>query len=351
MKSIGVFSLVALACVAQAAQRAWDVATVDELVRAASEANTAAGGLIRIAPGDYRLTEPLEFSGACHVTLAGGGWNTALRTDGFDALRFVNCSFCVVRDLLVAGNADAGDGWGIVVGPGSSSNTIERCRIAGFAAGGVCFTGERARQMSSNTLRDSHLVDNRRHQLYSLYNNDFYIIGNQFGCHLLWSDDYPATPRPWSGALLDHSSAGTYSMNYHWGNRVALRLAGNCHYNRIVNNRLEESVETALEIGAATSDVACYFNLITANTFHTNSHGAPGRHSVVVAHHAHEVTFTNNQVFSWDSASVRHKTALELAPTCSRWLIKDNILRHHTQAAIIAPTNAEHIVKDNLADP
>ena len=69
--------------------------------------------------------------------------------------------------------------------------------------------------MSSNSVRDCHFIGNLGDQLSSRHNNDFYIVGNQFGTHR-------AHPR--SGCLLDHSSAGTYNMNYHWGNQVALRI-------------------------------------------------------------------------------------------------------------------------------
>ena len=74
-------------------------------------------------------------------------------------------------------------------------------------------------------------------QLWSFHNNDFYIVGNQFGTHR----DFPRT-----GCVLDHSSAGSYSLNYHWGNHVALRMGPGANYNRIENNRFEESREKSL---------------------------------------------------------------------------------------------------------
>jgi hypothetical protein len=192
-------------------------------------------------------------------------------------------------------------------------------------------------------VRDCHFIGNREAQLYSLCNNDFFIIGNQFGTH-------SATPQ--FGAQLVRSSAGTYSMNYHWGNTVALQLGPGSNFNRIENNRFENSLHEGLAIGSPEPPEGfegyCALNIILGNTFHTNSIAEKGRYDAVLAYDATDTTFCANQVFSWDSATCRHRAALELGRGCGSWIVKDNILRHHTGPALVFDPAAGHIVKDNI---
>jgi hypothetical protein len=61
-------------------------------------------------------------------------------------------------------------------------------------------------------------------------------------------------------------------LNYHWGNVVALRLGPGANFNRVANNRFEQSRETGILIGETKGDV-CQLNIITGNTIHTDSEG------------------------------------------------------------------------------
>jgi hypothetical protein len=65
------------------------------------------------------------------------------------------------------------------------------------------------------------------------------------------------------GCLLDRSSAGTYSMNYHWGNVNAMQVGPHAHFNRIENNRFENSRETGVIVG--TSEGGCIFVTVHRN--------------------------------------------------------------------------------------
>ena len=123
-------------------------------------------------------------------------------------------------------------------------------------------------------------------------------------------------------------------MNYHWGNKVALRLGPGSHFNRIENNRFEQSIETGIMIGDPKGGDPNQFNIITGNTIHTNSAGNSGKFNAVEAHDAHAFTFTNNQIFSWSSDSVKVKSGLVLG-RCVKWIIKDNIIRHYTAEPIV----------------
>ena len=297
---------------------------------------------IALAPGTYELTEPLALRGDNQVCLLGSGWNTILRCGGAEvAISLTDCSFCLVRDLLVVGGAGARDG--LVFRGQSSSNTVDYCRIAEFVESGLRFAGDADKPMSSNVVRDCHLIDNGGEQLASDYNNDYMISGCQFGAH---------QRQPRAGAALRHSSAGNYTGCYHWGNQNALLLGPGSNFNRLLGNRFEESLREALVIGSAQPSAGwsghSSLNIITGNTFHTTSKAELGKYDTILAYDAVDTTFTGNQVFSWDSEHYRHRAALNLARGCGTWIVRDNILRHHTGPALLFDPNAGHLVKDNL---
>lgn len=324
---------------ADTATRSFVVGSTSALVEAIAAAAAAGGATIELLPGVYEIDRPLRFENVHHVNLRGGGWNTVLRRKGDgNALEFVSSHFCVVQDLAVSQEPEMASGSGIVFRDATSCS-VDHCRIEGFAESGVRYEGRTESPMSSNTLRDSHLISNRGAQLYSRHNNDFYILGNQMGTH---------GPVPTFGCELDHSSAGTYSMNYHWGNEVAFRMGPGCKFNRVANNRFEQSRREGIRIGDQTEGDPNVLHIITGNTIHTNGEFTLGVHTAVVAYDAVDITFTSNQIFSWDSNGTRHRHALELRRGCRSWIIKNNIFRHQTDAAAILNDGGDHLVKDNL---
>jgi len=315
------------------------VTTDEELQDAAGKAGPA-GATIVLRPGQYVLEEALTFTKLNHLNIVGSGWNTTLSTKGAAAIIFEDCGFCEVRDLLIDGPDASGHGSGIVFRGYSSSNRVVHCRIQRFPVSGIRFEGQAEFPMSSNTVETCHFISNRGAQLYSFHNNDFYIVGNQFGTH---------GSVPEAGAVLDHSSAGSYTLNYHWDNRAAMQLGPGAHFNRIENNRFEESRTSGLVIGAPEGD-PCRLNIITGNTFHTNSKANSGKHPAVAAYNAADTTFTNNQVFSWNADLTKHTNGLVLDARCRSWIITSNIFRHHTHKAMDIPDPSMHVVADNLAD-
>lgn len=316
-----------------------EVHDADGLIRAVAGLAGPNGGLIRLRPGAYVLDQPLRLVGVHCVTIQGGGWNTVLtRRGGGDLFIIEDAGFCVLRDLLLTASDHDGAGSGIVLRGQSSSNTIASCRIVDFPESGVRFEGDPAAPMSSNAVRNCHFIGNRSVQLHSIHNNDYYIVGNQFGTH---------SARPRVGCHLDHSSAGTYTLNYHWDNDVAFILGPGAHYNRIVDNRFEESRREGVRIGAEDATDACRLNIITGNTIHTNGKGTVGAHPAVRAWRAEDTIFSANQVFSWNADQTRHTAALVLDPACRDWIITGNTFRHHTDAALVLAGEG-HVVRDNI---
>lgn len=316
-----------------------------ELVRAAAAVGPR-GGTIILLPGEYELDRPLVFHGVSHLAIRGSGWSTVIRRKGAgDAIVFTGSTWsCSVRHLAIEADATPTSGSGIVFRDGEwcGISVVDDCHIRGFAESGIRFEGNPQKPFSSNTVSRCWLTDNRGDQLYSRANNDFHIVQNQFGAG--------AKTVPRSGALLDRSSAGTYSMNYHWGNEVALRLGPAANFNRIHNNRFEQSRRNGILVGDPAGGDASMFNVITGNTIHTNSEHNFGQHDAVAAFDAVETTFCQNQIFSWDNARHRCRSGLSLGRGCRRWIVKDNIIRHCTAEPIVFDPTAEHVVRDNLVD-
>ncbi len=92
------------------------------------------------------------------------------------------------------------------------------------------------------------------------------------------------------------------------------------------------------------------FDIITGNTFHTNSQAKSGQFPAVLAHNAHEITFCENQVFSWNSQRYQHKHSLQIAADCDRWIIKNNIFRHNKGQAVACDASRQMTMRDNLTD-
>ena len=344
---VGVLGLAAVALAlgpgAHAAPVYAEVSNVAELLQAAQSV-TGDGGQIILRPGSYELTAPLKFKSVYSLELRGSGWSTVLRTPS-DGLIFEDCAFCSVRDLLIVGDLAGKSGSGIIFRGQCSSNTVDFCRLASFPDSGLAYEGDPVVPQSSNTVMRCHFIDNGGAQLLSRNNNDFFMMQNQFG-----ADQRHGDGAPQCGTLLDHSSAGTYSTSYHWGNRVALKMTGGCHFNRIENNRFEMSLEQGLLMGSQGSGELLMLNIITGNTIHTNSMAKSGASAAVEAYDAWSTTFCTNQIFSWDSASFKHRKSLVLGLGCQKWIVKDNICGSNTEEAIFMADDAGHIVKDNITD-
>lgn len=321
-----------------------NVSNVKELLDAVSRLDEK-GGTIILAPGTYEIENTITIKNS-NVYIVGNGWNTIIKKlgDG-DAIVFSGSLYCCgVRNLAIEGNPNASNGSGIVFRDGEWSGicTIDYCYIRFFRESGIKFDGNKDKPFSSNTVSNCWLQGNLGDQLCSINNNDFYFYANQLGCG-------PDGKFPRSGAMLSRSSAGTYTMNYHWGNIVGLRVGPGANFNRFENNRIENSRQSGVIIGSSTPDTWNMFNIFTGNTIHTNSEEKSGGYSAFIAYDTHETTFTSNQFLSWASDQIKQKNCLELE-RCKDWIIKDNIFRHYTGKAVVYSKKDGHIVKDNLSD-
>lgn len=351
--TVGVVAAIGAACMLSCASECaakdgpakpgyWEVSDAAGLTRAAAKM-ARAGGTIMLKPGIYIIDQTLHFSKLNGINIVGTGWNTGIQKRGAgDVIVFEDCGFSTVRNLLINGDGSAKEGSGIVFKGQSSSCRVDFCRISNCPESGILFDGNPKAPQSSSVVSNCHFIDNHGDQLRSYYNNDFSIIGNQFGAHQRVN---ALAPR--SGCALDHSSAGVYTRNFHWENRVALRMGPGANFNRIENNRFEMSRETGIIIGDPKGD-GNYLNIIIGNTIHTNSEEKPGVFPAVEAYNTVDTTFCSNQVFSWNATDYKHKNSLLIGSGCKSWIVKDNIFRNNTEKPLVYDEGAGHIVKDNL---
>ena len=319
-----------------------EVSSTKELLEAIDKMPSD-GGCITIIPGEYIIEEAVIIKNISNLVITGSGWNTKIIKKG-DGDAFVfdgNCWSNVIKDLSIEGDKEATKGSGIVFQNGEWSGIcmIDYCFIKNFPESGIKFAGNEKTPFSSNTVSRCWLIENKGYQIYSFANNDFYFIQNQIGT---------GGENPIAGCILKNSSAGTYSMNYHWGNTVGLVVGNGSSYNRIENNRFEESRQVGLQIGEKESDTGTYFTIVTGNTIHTNSENSYGEFNAVEGFNSHSTIFSQNQVFSWWSQGQATRNGLVLDDGCTEWIIKDNHFYHHTEKPIITNSNGKHIIKDNI---
>jgi hypothetical protein len=73
-----------------------------------------------------------------------------------------------------------------------------------------------------------------------------------------------------------------------------------------------------------------------------------GGFSAVEARNTIDLIFSNNQIFSWDCSTVRHKSAVVAGSGCRSWIITGNTFRHHVEKAVVLEDTAGHVVRDNI---
>jgi len=324
-----------------------EVSNVEELYKAVESIvpDSNDGAYIKIKPGVYLIEKPLYMKNVNMVKIEGSGWNTLLKKVGDGDLMVFEgiCWHNRVTDLMFEGDINAKTGSGLVIKEGkwNGINTIERCYFLKFPEHGVKAEGKKDTPISSITVKSCWFIENKEDQLYFAHSNDYYILENQFG------------RGGKAGCYLYNSSAGSYSLNYHWDNKTALKMSNDCHFTRIENNRFEESYETGIIMGDKNDPSgAVSLTIFTGNTIHSNSKNNYGKFNAVEMYNIRDIIFNNNQIFSWNFLDSSVKHCLTVSDNSTGVMIKDNIFRHHTEDALIYPKDDESfIVKDNMIDP
>ncbi|MCC6729186.1 MAG: right-handed parallel beta-helix repeat-containing protein [Chthonomonadales bacterium] len=355
--------LLALCAPARAEERPVhaEVASVVELRAALARLAPSAGGAIHLAPGTYELDSPLEVRGCSLVGLvgAGAGRTTLRRRGDGDAIVFRGaCNNCSVRGLRVVGDPRATRGSGVVFTDTdwSGLSSIDSCTIEGFAEYGVSFAGRYAAPESSNTVSNCLLRNNRRAQIGSVANNDFFFVRN----HMVV--DAPAASAA-CGIAMARSSAGSVAHNVFRGCWIGVRMAGGCSINRIEDNAFDGCHASAIDSGAETPpgydlrsvprarlyeawewDNANRFRLNAETLIRGNVIRADGEgFRALDARGTVFCTFHGNTLIT----PGRVGGVLRAGPSCMGWIVRDNLLRGEAARAWEVPGDPATIASGN----
>lgn len=185
----------------------------------------------------------------------------------------------------------------------TSNIRITECIIYNFKGAGVRFTGTLGTQISGCIVRDNLFLSNGKDgtsaQLDTYYANDFSYTGNQFGSLA------PTTEFPAVGVRLDYSSNGFFSDNLIWSCVNGANFT-NSKYNRIVNNRFEDSCQNGCQI------VACEEFIFNSNWVNSNSLSSTNTYNNLTIQSTQNSTFCSNIFFNWNYPTFVVKNSIEL---------------------------------------
>ncbi|MHB0999686.1 MAG: right-handed parallel beta-helix repeat-containing protein [Armatimonadota bacterium] len=224
-----------------------EVSSVSELMSAVSMLKPSTGGTIYLKPGTYIIKEPIVIKDSSHVSILGAGWDkTILQKQGDgDAIIFRGvCNSCSVRNIRIIGDIGADKGSGIVFEETdwSGLSTMDSLMIESFPESGIYFHGRDMTPQSSSTVSNCIIKNNRKAQVHSNANNDFFFERN----HII-VDDKSAVGA--YGFYLRYSSAGNISSNYISGCSVGIKLDKASCMDRIEINYFDDCSQSAIDSG------------------------------------------------------------------------------------------------------
>jgi parallel beta-helix repeat protein len=263
-------------------------------------------------PGGFCLVGPMAFQNLLGVRLKGVSRRESMfkLVSTGTMFKWSDCSDMQVIDLGFAPNAGLSNTDGMQFDGASSINTVDRCQFADFSLVGLTFVGTESEQISGNTLSNSLLLGCGVNNFLSVWSSDFFYHNNQFGVT-------QTGVVPQVGAYLQNSSAGTYTENYHWGNTVGFRHL-NCNYNRIENNRFEESKQQGVYMNG------CTRTIFSGNTIHTNSQQAFGGFDNAYFTNCDTLIVSGNTSFDWNNGATAHRYGFFFDVGCAAVELKGN---------------------------
>jgi hypothetical protein len=259
---------------------------------------------IRVPKGVY-LVSPLTITGKTSMQICGTdvAFGSQFKLNQTGAIfNLVGSSNVLITKLGLLPDTSISGTEGIRIDENSNIRVIE-CIIYSFRGAGVRFTGTLASQISGCIVRDNLFLSNGKDgtsaQLDTYYANDFSYTGNQFGSFS------PTTEFPAVGVRLDYSSNGFFSDNLIWACVNGGNFT-NSRYNRIANNRFEESRQNGCQI------VNCDEFIFTGNWLNDNSSATTNTYNHLTLQNVQRSVFSSNSFYPWDYPSTVAKYSIEL---------------------------------------
>jgi hypothetical protein len=285
-------------------------------VQAALSALPATGGVLYFPPGTY-LVDTLSLSAKNFLTIHGGGLQATSIVSRITGtlLTLSNCPWVTIKNIGFKPNGTPqaiANTYGVQLDTGSSNCEIYRCLFQGFAQDGLRFVGTVGTPLSGNKLVNSYFLGNGGRQLFSEYNNDFHVQGNQFG-------RLSGIARAAYGTYFNQSSAGTYFGNFHWENEIgSCFVSGND--NTILANRFEENQTNGYYQNGGRGVK------VFDNSFYANSKASSGVSDGMYFINTIDLQLKDNAAPAWDAT--RHRWDINIDTTCTGTKLGVNYLNN-----------------------
>lgn len=266
--------------------------------------------------GTYRVTSTLTQGTSTdniHIYGAGEFVSTIKRDTNGDVFELTGVSFWVFNDISIQHATGLTSGYGVSLKSGSSSCEFINVYVVNNPGGGITSDGSSGSQQSEHKFISCLFLDNGRNgagkQLNLTWTNDFTIFECDFG------RQGTMTGYPSHGVYFDNASAGLYMGCSHWDNTVAFEATGASNYNRISNNRWEESQNENVIYGGTGAH-----NQITNNIAHTGGKAAKDTYvNVSLTSTGSNNLLDDLTTFSWDTALYRNTYALSIGASVTGW--------------------------------
>lgn len=283
---------------------------------AAIQAAALSNSIVYFPPGVYSIS-PTTFSGlqSCHFVGIGKGYASRLklRSSG-TMLTFSGCANFSVRGLVVSDDSTLSGSRGILITDGSNGQLCH-CIFYGFHSNAVKFEGTTPAPLSASVVNDCWFLSNGQDessaQLYLYECNDFTIVGNQVGSFM------PRSAFPGIGVKLEAARAGTFTGNMIWLNGMGCQIISG-DYNRITDNRFEESEYTNISIVGSQQSVFCNNWINDASNAATNTYDACQFYNVGSS------VISGNVVSSWEYPTATHRTSYSFEAACTGNTVTNN---------------------------
>ena len=203
-------------------------------------------------------------------------------------------------DATVAGTAG-------IVTDGMSSLRVYKNIFYRFKGPGVKMGGDLTHQISGCIIRDNLFLscgtDGTSPQLEGNYSQDYSYTGNQLGS----IGPFGPSNRPALGVRLTACSNGYFADNLIWQCTVGALFQTGCNYNRITNNRFEESQREGVIFSF------CDENIILGNWINDNSLETTNTYDGFGMYTCVHNTVSNNIVYNWEQPTILQKNSFIIA--------------------------------------
>ncbi len=279
------------------------------------------------APGNYKVTS-LSFTSLTNFGWMGcgnAGVTMTTTTPGTMVTFGTGCNFGTIDGMLFAPTGVLASSTGMLFNNGAGNIEVRRCFFQLWSLTAMNHLGVVGNQMSGHKIYDCYFLQNAnasgKGQVDMTYNNDFFIMNNQFGIINTGTYGFPSY-----GIQANNTSNGSYISNFIWQCQVGANFSS-CKYDRLLSNRFEQCNQEGAIFTSMTA------SLIQCNWFNNN-----GIQTLNTYNHMRMISCTSmlvegNSFWDWSGGTNSCKYALSVETNAIRCTIKNNTADKYGTAA------------------